>query len=315
LLDAPSGCSKGGAGVKGLCALCKEDAELQLSHILPKFVTNYLKDMAPTAIRSNRIPNRRVQDGEKEYLLCRKCEQLFSGWEKTFSENLFVPLHSPSPVRTPLKYKQWALKFAVSVSWRVLLYQMRRGRAESLSPQQKDSAEQALEVWRRFLIGKERHPGRFEQHLLPLDVIESHSAERISNFLNRYFLGVVQMDVPSSTTSVFTYAKLCRVIIFGFIEMDEPLVWRGTKLHVNKGEIIPRRYVIPRSMVNYINDNADRARKALSALSPQQERKVDHAIKENLDELANSEIFRAMSYDIAQSGKAAFKPKKTTTKE
>lgn len=292
--------------VNGVCALCDKEAKLQLSHILPKFVIKYVKESAPSAIRSNQSPNRRIQDGPKEYLLCWDCEQLFARWEKLFYENLFLPLHSPTPVTSPLYYRQWALKFAVSVSWRVLLSRSRRGLTH-FSAQQQASAQQALDLWRRFLLGQERHPGRYEQHLLPLDVIESHTKTGISPFLNRYNLRVVQTDVIALENMVFTCSKLCRVIIFGFIDVDSPLVWQGTKLHVNKGEIIPRRYVIPYQIDEYMNEMADKVKDFFASMSPQQQRKVDEAIRENLDELVDSEIFRAMNYDVAHSGDAAFK--------
>jgi len=108
--------------VNGNCALCDKDAELKFSHIIPKFVFSWFKESTPSPIRSNRVPNKRIQDGEKQYLLCSACEELFSGWEKSFCEHLFLPLHSNPSLTPPIKYGPWALKFAVSVSWRVLLY-------------------------------------------------------------------------------------------------------------------------------------------------------------------------------------------------
>jgi len=51
-------------------------------------------------------------------------------------------------------------------------------------------------------------------------------------------------------------------------------------------------------------------KKALDSLSPKQEQKVAKFIEQNLDEFAESEIARAMTYDVHHSGKAAFKPKK-----
>lgn len=71
------------------CALCGNEAELELSHILPKFLFRYQKKSSPTGnIRSVVNPNRIVQDGEKLPFLCGGCEDLFSrycekspGWE------------------------------------------------------------------------------------------------------------------------------------------------------------------------------------------------------------------------------------------
>jgi hypothetical protein len=66
--------------------------------------------------------------------------------------------------------------------------------------------------------------------------------------------------------------------------------------------------------MKYINDKADEVKQSLNSLSPKQEQIVSKATKDNLDGIANSEIFRAMSYDIAHSGKAAFKPNRKRPK-
>ena len=41
----------------GKCALCGEDKELQLSHIIPKFIGKYLKNTSIGNIRSHENPN------------------------------------------------------------------------------------------------------------------------------------------------------------------------------------------------------------------------------------------------------------------
>jgi hypothetical protein len=63
--------------------------------------------------------------------------------------------------------------------------------------------------------------------------------------------------------------------------------------------------------MKYMNDKADAVKDALNSLSPKQDEIVSKSIQENLDRIANSETFRALSYDIKHSGKAAFKPSKT----
>ena len=293
--------------MQDICALCLEERDLQLSHIVPKFVFGYVKRSAPSALRSHRKPNLRIQDGEKEYLLCWECEQLFSGWEKLFSERLFTPLHDPLPVTIPITYRDWALKFAVSVSWRVLQHYAKKG-LKHFSDEQKDYAGQALNTWRRFLIGEKKNPASFEQHLLPLDVIQQHSSGEISPFLNRYLLRAIHTDVLATKTSAFVYTKLCRVLVLGFIHEDNPAGWKGTKMHVNRGVISPRDYLVPAALFDYINDKASQVKKSLNSLSPNQDQKVAKFIKENLDGIGDSEIFRAMAYDVHHSGKAAFKP-------
>jgi len=291
--------------VSGKCALCSKDAELQLSHIIPKFVFTWLKKSAPGKIRNNRIPNRLIQDGEKEYLLCSGCEELFSGWESAFHRELFVPLHSNLPLTQPIQYGTWALKFAVSVSWRVLSHYYKAGLAH-FSVEQKTAAKKALGTWQGFLLGKASKLEPFEQHLLPLDGIADYSGPPISPFFNRYLLRSVHMDVLASETSAIVYSKLCRLIVFGFIKEDNPEYWGGMKLQSERGTIESRDYLLPKQIADYMNQKANQTAGIFSSLSPRQILKTRKLISEHLDETADSETFRAMYYDVAHSGRKAF---------
>jgi hypothetical protein len=123
------------------CQLCRKTRPLRMSHIVPSFVFDWVKRTAPGAIRLARSPNRRVQDGAKLQLLCDDCEQRFGIWEKEFAENIFAPLHS-NPQDSLLEYQDWGLKFAVSVSWRVLTYFETLG-VQHLSAAHQTSAQRA----------------------------------------------------------------------------------------------------------------------------------------------------------------------------
>jgi len=96
------------------------------------------------------------------------------------------------------------------------------------------------------------------------------------------------------------------LMLFGFIQEDSKR-WKGTKLHVNNGSVMPRRYCLPRNIADYWNDKANEATKALASTSPRQKQKIKQAIRQNADELANSELFRAIQYDVLHSGKNAFR--------
>jgi hypothetical protein len=292
--------------VNGKCALCTKDAELKLSHMIPKFVFSWLKESGG-AIRVAHVPNQRVQDGEKQYLLCSDCEGLFSKWEKNFYKRLFLPLHSNPTLTTPINYGPWALKFAVSVSWRILMYYHQLDDLHHLSKKQMENARTALNIWRGFLLGELPNPGQFEQHLLPVDVIKGYSGSEISPFLNRYLLRSVHMSVICSNTSAIVYTKMGHLILFGFIQEDTSKRWKGTKLHVNKGLIMPRVYHLPKYVAKYLNEQANKAAKALASVSTRQNQIIQESILENADEFVNCEIFRAMQYDVYHSGKNAFK--------
>lgn len=57
--------------INGQCALCRQNKELQLSHIVPHFVGRKMIKTAPENIRITNEPNKVAQDIEKHYMLCR----------------------------------------------------------------------------------------------------------------------------------------------------------------------------------------------------------------------------------------------------
>ena len=290
--------------VNGTCSLCNKDGQLLLSHIIPKFVVNLLK--TKSRLRSNESPNKRVQDSKKLALLCSSCEELFSGWEKRAYEDIFLPLSDSSRPIKRVKYGPWALKFAVSVSWRVLLYSSQYGFLH-LSEEQRAKVDEALETWRRFLLGELPSPGQFEQHLLPLNLIKSYPGFELSPFMNRYITLTLDMGVAYSDKSVTIYTKMGNIFLFGLVQKYASNRWKGTKLHVNSGSImIPGTYVIPEEILIYLNERADKAANVLASVSDKQRKIIRNTIIQNIDEIADSDIFRAMQHDLMHSGKEAF---------
>src|SRR3989338_10236365 len=105
--------------MKMICKLCGINDELQNSHIIPSFIYRWLKETSGTGfLRFGQTPNKRVQDGLKDYLLCSSCEGLFQKWETEFANKIFYPIVKNREIR--FYYESWLLKFAVSLSWRVL---------------------------------------------------------------------------------------------------------------------------------------------------------------------------------------------------
>ena len=102
-------------------------------------------------------PDKRVQDGWKLKLLCRSCEKTFGQWEKPFKERVFSPIHTESG--TKVRYDSWMLKFAASVSWRVLKVFQLNGELRGASAVVQRQAEEALCAWKEFILGNQPHPG------------------------------------------------------------------------------------------------------------------------------------------------------------
>lgn len=134
------------------CKLCGCIAELQASHIIPKSVIRWLKNSSAGRLRAGEKPNVRVQDGPKPYFLCLGCEGRLNRWETPFAEHFFQPYHENRNVApTPIRYGKWMLKFAVSVSWRVLEF-LRPELVHQLDGETKLAIDNASEAWKQFLF-------------------------------------------------------------------------------------------------------------------------------------------------------------------
>jgi hypothetical protein len=294
--------------VMPLCALCLCDRELSDSHLVPKFVFDYLKRTSATGyLRFSSQPNRRVQDGRKLPMLCTDCERRFSILEKAFAEIVFQPYTKDRAA--VIQYDSRLLKFAVSLSWRILTYYYGRGHLGNVAAKHIPRVQSALERWRKFLLGEVPHPAGYEQHLLPMDELESVSGFETPTNINRYIIRSVDMDVVSGTRSVFVYTKLPRLTFIGMVEMDDARrAWKGTRIALRSGTIRPRKFVVPEAFGEYMMGKARLAAAALASMSDKQKALVDVAALSDLERLSASETISAMASDVDMFGLAAFAP-------
>lgn len=108
------------------CALCLEESDLRQSHIIPEFMYKSLYDEINRFHVLSVIPeksNWKEQKGLRERLLCGKCEQKLSVWERYASLVLKggIPLthrREGSIIHlSGVDYKQFKL-FQLSILWR-----------------------------------------------------------------------------------------------------------------------------------------------------------------------------------------------------
>jgi hypothetical protein len=295
------------------CRLCGTPSELQESHVVPAFVYKWLKETSATGfIRFGQNPNKRVQDGYKEYWLCSECEKRLNVWETIFATKIFHPLNEDGGQRT--RYGDWLLKFCTSVSWRTLLMLKEFG-LEHFTELQRGAADRALATWAKCLLGELPNPGSFEQHLLPLDAIEDTSAENMPPNINRYILRTVDLDVVRSESTAFVVTKMSKYFVLGFIDVNYPKQWRGTKIHAREGLVGSDDFTLPVQFRDYLFDEAKKYGASVAKISEQQHQKMDKLMWENLERVSKSGSFKAMTHDVRIAGKAAFavhRPKKPT---
>lgn len=290
-----------------ICALCRQEQALRSSHIIPKFVYHWLKESSGTGfLRFSQNPNQRVQDGLKKELLCGDCELLLSKFESEFADNIFYPLHQNEALRLSkgpwFSYKSWCMKFAVSVSWRCLMLARELGLSH-FSEDQRSLVDEALETWRAFLLGEAEHPGAFEQHLVLCDHLAEHTCHDLPSNFNRYLLRSVELQPIRTDGHAFIFVKMCRVMIFGFIQETEKKVWNGTKLRVRSGQIGGTDYTLPSPLLGYFKQRASKLAAIEGSLSARQQERILKDSEQKLDRVLGSETLQAQLYDHEMFGR------------
>ena len=296
------------------CALCAGSSDLQASHIIPGFVFDWLRETSATGhFRFSQSPNRRVQDGLKPRMLCRDCEQLFSSWEKKFSEECFVSINSGRARN--VTYGPWMLKFATSVSWRVLRVFAANGGLSGFPKHVEIQINDALHEWAQFLLGHQPDPGPHEQHMFLADVVEGSSISNMPPNISRYLARAIDIEVTHTQDSAISYAKMGKFVLFGFVGMKYPRRWKGTKLHVQQGRFGERDIELPSDVRVFIFNRARLAAAQYSQISEQQQTKIRRSYERDLDRAARSETLRAMHHDVLMFGSGAFEATQPTIRD
>ncbi len=286
------------------CALCQSSQPLRESHIIPRFVFDWLVESSATGyMRSGPAPNLRVQDGVKQHLLCDKCESLLSVWENEAARSLFRPYHRDTSA--VIAYGSWLAKFCASVCWRVLFIHRGLG-IKNFSGSQNVLAGEALRIWSDLMFDRAPNPGKFELHVLPVDFIAEAKGFELPPNMNRYLARTVEMDAVSNNTSAFIYAKLCKLIIVGFVQMPKPREWVGTRVAMKHGTIRPGHRAVPGYFWQYLVDRTRNMAALQAKISARQKDKIATTMRTDLDRAAASETFAAMSHDVSMFGKTAF---------
>ena len=286
----------------GGCELCQKQAQLQVSHVLPAFVFRWLKQAGH--IRHAEEVNRRAQDGFKKEWLCKECETLLNSFETPFANKIFFPYDNDRNLK--VRYGDWLLKFCVSISWRSLLYCRKEVGFSHFSENQIQCVDAALATWAKFLRGEYKHPGKFEQHLLPFtEIADVKGRPNLPPNINRYLTRAIQIDAASSESMCFIYSKLGPFAIFGFIDARHPSQWKGTKIEERGGWFGPRKFVLPSQLWDYITDRAARLIKVMEKISPTQQKKIENSVRANPEKFLSSGLFRAM--EVAAVARAANK--------
>ena len=280
------------------CELCRVGARGEQSHIIPAFVYRWLKRTSATGrLRFVPAPNRPVQDGAKQELLCGVCEDALQEWESECASRLFLPYHDGQFTR--LEYKSWLAKFCASVSWRALTYLVLHDRTPT---DDKLRIACALRAWREFLLGSRPHPGKFEQHLVPVGAIAETTYANLPGNTNRYLMRAVGMGMLGSGSTLAVVSKMCGLVVVGLIGNADRSLWSGTKVHINTGIIEPSVLTVPDSLLSYFNRQAAATFSASAGLPTAQRDSIERIAARDPERVLQSGTLKAMMEDLRMFG-------------
>ncbi len=290
------------------CRHCLRASELKVSHIIPKFIIRWLKETSATGyLRSGQEMQRRQQDGRKRPMLCTDCEQLLSSWERQFADRLFTPLKQGEGLAEAVCYDSWLPKFAASLSWRALIDLQSLGSPNHVHAKVMPKVYEAAEVWRRYLLNQREFISPFDQHLIPLGFIDSHTMPELPPNINRYLGRSIGFDLVSSHDQTFMFTKLPFAVIIGVIQTLKPEEWVGTRLTPSGGVFGQSKKIgLPGGLLIYMNGQSKRMMELNQTLSQTQKSIVHESVKKDVERAANPASFEVMLHDIDIFGDDAF---------
>jgi hypothetical protein len=285
---------------RGKCALCRQNRELQLSHIVPHFVGRKLKKTALGNIRVTNEPNKVVQDIEKHFLLCHDCEEAFSVGETWFATQIFNPYQDKT--KTEFDYDKNLTRFIISLSWRSLYLDLEEF---SVNPDFNQDILMTLfqseQVMRDYLLGKRDDITTLENHIFFLDRIRSATnlnvAQNPSAAMHR---SISSYTVYYGKTS-FTVSNLMGIMIVTFYSMDTNEQWSNTKIDFVGGTLKAQNQQMASVVGNEIQHWMDEGTEAQCELSETQKKKIEDNMRKAGDKIKNYPFFQDLDDDMKLS--------------
>lgn len=283
----------------GKCALCGKTTTLEMSHIIPKLAIRRLKRTSIGAIRNTANPNVPIQDGEKQYLLCGECEDLFSKYETYFANTVFNPYLDR--VKTEFNYDKRLFYFLTSVSWRCLYLDL----IDFVKDNQLDidALEKLIEsekIMRDFLLNKRDNIDNIENHIFFFDDIREVCGDNFDYSLQphtTFHRGITGYTVCSSNKTYFTLTNMLGVMIITIYNMGEDEEWENTKIINGNGVIKAANQHIRSAVCNELLEIMQMVKNSENDLSDIQRNKIEKKLLSAKDKLQSSEIYREVQKD------------------
>ena len=290
------------------CALCGSDAELELSHIVPKMAVRTLKKTSVGNIRSSENPNMVVQDSEKHYMLCGNCEDLFSKEETYFANVLFHPYLKKE--RINFDYDSRLFYFLTSVSWRSLYLDLLDFVENNIVGI--DALECLIDserIMREYLLHKKCDIDKIENHIFFFDEISEISGKGdvdISKLRPHatFHRGISSYSFCYEKDGTYgTITNMMGVVILTFYRLGGKEKWENTKIINGNGNIQAKDQFITSVVGNEFTHIMKTAEAASHSMSQVQQQKIMERLKKAGELVKDSQVYQDWMSDERISNK------------
>ena len=293
--------------VKEKCKLCKAEAELQCSHVVPRYVWKWLRRTGITHhMRSSADPNQRQQDGPKRRWLCTDCEQKLSKWENRFKKEVFEPA---TKVQKIGPYSGRGMLCALSILWRVGMQMCEH--PERPKGQQGDArrkVERLLNAWRKELVEEKISPST-KMRLVKFGTTNT-GLHGFGGRLNRYLTRYVGVDILWNEAGEICYVwcKLGPIVLIGVVEETPEVERLWVNADMIQGQAPKQNVQLPSALLEPMQNQTRKMEEMQSRMSPRQQAKVTEELQRigiSREKLEKTEQGRAMLADIRMYGRGA----------
>lgn len=291
---------------EGYCKLCNSFGKIENSHIIPNFIHKWTKKTSYTGnIRTSDVPNKPDQGGYKEYMLCSKCEQLFSTWEKYFAETHFEPCINENIVNS---YDIRLSKFAVSLAWRVLINFRNKKKFNKFPLSTVENINISEKIWKNYLLSKTDEFNDNIKHNIFL--INENMYEH--PFFNRYLRVYETTFISNEGDGSYFYIKIPYFTMLVFVENYNSKLWGDSE--IKKNSIINLNQTIASSMGQLIYEGCEEVKNCINQYSDNQYNKIKFR-QNNNHNIENTHAFKMMMKDYIKYQDDSLHKRNIITKE
>ncbi|MFK5709841.1 hypothetical protein [Lysinibacillus boronitolerans] len=281
------------------CALCGSESELEESHIIPKFVYRTLKKNSPTGnMRMASEPNKKVQDGDKEKLLCGECEDLFNIDETLFANKVYHKFQQGTLQN--FEYSEWLERFIISVNWRGLYLDIIGFvKEQNISVKDLEYLIECEKKLRNYLLGNSSSLEGIENHIFFFNEIQEANKEvaemNLHSSVGSSVIGyTVVNNNPDGSYIFLNLQGLIMVTILNYSIGEE---WRGTLVQKEGNFDLANPQFIRSPIMNEFKFISSEIKDSQLNLSDTQKDKILKAIQKNQEKFIKSNAYERVERD------------------